>query len=537
MSSENNNDFIGDFEFVEPDASDLNEVDFKCLSPEQIINVQKKQISEIAELLHVSPSVAGTLLRHYQWKTEKLLQMYFEDPNKVWEEVGYDPYNDESNKESKLRGKAECTVCGDEVRASECTALMCNHRFCNDCWKQYLHLKINEGEVQKIYCPGLNCSFMVPEETVKRLVDEPIYEKFIRFITKSFVEDNAQVSWCPAPNCGNAITADMMTGATVQCTCGYRFCFSCHNEAYAPTFCDKVRSWQRKCMDESETGHWVSANTKECPKCSIAVEKNGGCNHMTCRQCTYEWCWLCLKMWKGHNDYYACAKYEKLQKKNKNRKKKSKIEILEEQKEEQRVALERYLSHYHRYLVYEQYLKNGNEIRQRGQEKMRQMSVQSTLTEVKYIEKGIEVVLDCFLVLKYSYIHSYYLIEEDILANKEKVNQNQEKEKKKKRRLFDRKKKVAITPNVDAALKDYDPKQNLSIGFFVFLLDELEKIAISLHESLEKAVPDPKDRKDILREITLAENLKNNLLQASQLFEEIFPTLFRTGDGDEEFSD
>jgi len=113
-----------------------------------------------------------------------------------------------------------------------------------------------------------------------------------------------------------------MIGATVQCSCGYRFCFTCHNEAHEPAACERVRHWQKKCVDESETGHWVSANTKDCPKCHIAVEKNGGCNHMTCRQCSYEWCWFCLKVWKGHSDYYTCTRYEKIQKKNKNKKKK-----------------------------------------------------------------------------------------------------------------------------------------------------------------------------------------------------------------------
>merc|ERR1712110_802739 len=31
---------------------------------------------------------------------------------------------------------------------------------------------------------------------------------------------------------------------------------------------------------------------KECPGCHAHVEKNEGCNHMTCR-CDTEWCWLC----------------------------------------------------------------------------------------------------------------------------------------------------------------------------------------------------------------------------------------------------
>jgi len=246
ISSEysNGNDFIGDFEFN--NDMDNGDVDFTCLSPDQIVSVQKKQITETAELLHVSPSVAGKLLRHFQWKTEKLLALFFENPSKVWQEVGYDPDSDDNNKEHKLRGKGECLVCGDEFRSSECTALKCKHRFCNECWNGYLSLKIKEGEVQKLHCPARDCNVPVPEETVKKVVDEEVYEKFIRFITKSFVEDNSQVSWCPAPNCGNAITADMMIGATVQCSCGYRFCFTCHNEAHEPAACERVRHWQKK---------------------------------------------------------------------------------------------------------------------------------------------------------------------------------------------------------------------------------------------------------------------------------------------------
>ena len=28
---------------------------------------------------------------------------------------------------------------------------------------------------------------------------------------------------------------------------------------------------------------------KRCPRCKIYTEKNGGCNHMTCISCKYQW--------------------------------------------------------------------------------------------------------------------------------------------------------------------------------------------------------------------------------------------------------
>ena len=30
---------------------------------------------------------------------------------------------------------------------------------------------------------------------------------------------------------------------------------------------------------------WVAANTKKCPRCTTAIEKDEGCNHMSCRKC------------------------------------------------------------------------------------------------------------------------------------------------------------------------------------------------------------------------------------------------------------
>ena len=36
-----------------------------------------------------------------------------------------------------------------------------------------------------------------------------------------------------------------------------------------------------------------------CPKCKTIVEKLGGCEHMTCKRCKYEWCWICGLSYKS----------------------------------------------------------------------------------------------------------------------------------------------------------------------------------------------------------------------------------------------
>jgi hypothetical protein len=40
--------------------------------------------------------------------------------------------------------------------------------------------------------------------------------------------------------------------------------------------------------------------TRTCPKCHIKIQKNGGCNHMTCVQCGTEFCWVCGEKWASH---------------------------------------------------------------------------------------------------------------------------------------------------------------------------------------------------------------------------------------------
>ncbi|CAF1675218.1 unnamed protein product, partial [Didymodactylos carnosus] len=61
----------------------------------------------------------------------------------------------------------------------------------------------------------------------------------------------------------------------ISCTdCKTNFCFACTEVWHDPIQCTLLKKWEKKCQDESETCHWLEINTKNCPKCHTAIEKN-----------------------------------------------------------------------------------------------------------------------------------------------------------------------------------------------------------------------------------------------------------------------
>ena len=150
------------------------------------------------------------------------------------------------------------------------------------------------------------------------------------------------LKWCPAPNCDFAVECHIRSNRcdrivpTVVCSCNFSFCFNCSLPNHQPIPCFLLKKWLRKLQDDSETSNWISSNTKECPKCQSTIEKNGGCNHMTCRKCRNEFCWLCMGPWAEHGTrYYECNRFNES----------SSVEARNSQSKS-RVQLQRYLHYY-----------------------------------------------------------------------------------------------------------------------------------------------------------------------------------------------
>ncbi len=78
-----------------------------------------------------------------------------------------------------------------------------------------------------------------------------------------------------------------------------------------------LSSYQGGENNEYEALTWCILFTDLClqcpnsPKCSVPIEKNGGCNHMQCYNCKHEFCWMCLGDWESHgSEFSECSRYK-----------------------------------------------------------------------------------------------------------------------------------------------------------------------------------------------------------------------------------
>merc|ERR1712093_238589 len=113
-------------------------------------------------------------------------------------------------------------------------------------------------------------------------------------MAQNFAETNPYIKWCPSPDCSSVVDGSASgyrcepcntLAPTVECINGHRFCYNCGGLAHAPATCAMVKEWEKRNADQGgdETMIWVQLNSAPCPKCSMAIQKNQGCNHMTCR--------------------------------------------------------------------------------------------------------------------------------------------------------------------------------------------------------------------------------------------------------------
>jgi len=389
--------------FLEEEVEDAPK--FVILEKEQLQQRQEDVIELISTHLYLSLEDTALVLQYFNWDTERLLRVYFDDPELYLRESGLVvPPRFSSSQFPQI-----CPICMDEVPFDKLFALGCGHYYCVKCWRDYLHeATFSAGpEILNVTCMYPQCPAKLNNKAFKSLADNDDYVRHCYFLLKHFAESDRHILYCPNPGCGNAVLyqGDDRPTDVVECHCGTRFCFSCGHEKHNPVTCDQLADWLKQLQDDSESMAVIKATSKPCYHCGTATERVTGCNHMVCRKemggCGGEWCWMCRGDWKTHSahsgGFYSCNGYDQ-----------SEAKKFDEESREYLQTSRKFLHYFNRYFNHDLLMKNTLKYEGEVEAKMRDFMDVTGCCPDFYME-AVEMLIECRRMLKYTYVYGYYL--------------------------------------------------------------------------------------------------------------------------------
>ncbi|CAG8591784.1 18443_t:CDS:2 [Gigaspora margarita] len=192
--------------------------------------------------------------------------------------------------------KLECSVCCEDYTTVQLISSVCNHNdLCSTCIKRHIEAELNtKGSEILVRCPKSRCSIELTYDDVKRLAPKELFDRYDTLLLRAAIRKLPDFRWCKAAKCGSGqehTTGDNLPIITCE-ACGAKSCFTHDVPWHRGLTCDEF-SEQLQTKDYTANRAYYERHTKPCPRCKMSIEKNSGCDHMSCR-CGYEFCWLCL---------------------------------------------------------------------------------------------------------------------------------------------------------------------------------------------------------------------------------------------------
>jgi hypothetical protein len=190
--------------------------------------------------------------------------------------------------------RRDCIVCLAELPSSRFPAQPiennCNHQFnntCADCYVAHINGQMDTASLDQIRCPEPECRSVLSHSQMRLYASEDAFERYSNFINQRTLRNLPDYLDCANPGCENGGIVDHNAmGSVYLDACDSTTCITCgtiwrpglsHEENQA----DEQR---RRADDESLSLQSISRRAKRCPGdgCGVPIQKNRGCDHMTC---------------------------------------------------------------------------------------------------------------------------------------------------------------------------------------------------------------------------------------------------------------
>lgn len=196
--------------------------------------------------------------------------------------------------------RKECTICTDE-RAEHHFPLRsatkeCTHppAVCKRCLRQWITTQFETKVWNQITCP--ECPNLLEYADVALSAPSRVFKRYDVLSTRAALEEIPGFTWCLAKDCSSGqVHEDPSAAPRFACVnCKARFCLTHGVKWHKGETCaeyDYRTDGKTKKMEDDASKALIKELAKKCPnpngKCKWMIEKNNGCDHMTC-----EWTFL-----------------------------------------------------------------------------------------------------------------------------------------------------------------------------------------------------------------------------------------------------
>ncbi len=202
-----------------------------------------------------------------------------------------------------MEPQKSCELCFEDKTMDDFKRLSCcaYDASCTNCLLEMINTSTQEKTIAQIVCPNRRCAQSIVEQDIRAITQRypEIYRMFCDIAAHEYVTKHVKhIKHCPTPDCTFSFENDQSLKQAFNCPqCNHLYCSDCLVQHAPEMTCEQAREHALLIGDkikvENANEEWLQKNTKSCPQCKTSVEKNGGCNHMTCNQCRHEFCWTC----------------------------------------------------------------------------------------------------------------------------------------------------------------------------------------------------------------------------------------------------
>ncbi|QRV97351.1 cell surface glycoprotein 1 [Ceratobasidium sp. AG-Ba] len=205
---------------------------------------------------------------------------------------------------SRLHRQSDCVVC--LCQPEDSILLHCGHHYCKACFTQYV-ASAAESRTLPLVCVGRECKTNIPLSMITLHAAQTDQDALFYSTFQAYVAARPkEYRYCPTPDC-QYIYRVGQPDSSIQCRlCLVHICTHCHVEHHEGISCEDYMGSHSEIEIQRSFDKWRSQHdVKPCPKCSVNIEKDAGCNHMMCSVCRTHICWVCLSVFNTGDEVYA----------------------------------------------------------------------------------------------------------------------------------------------------------------------------------------------------------------------------------------